>query len=287
MAHAPRTRTNGEPASTLSLYLREIGRSKLLTPEEEKDLARKIQQGDQGARRKLIESNVRLVVHLAKRYARQGDPETLLDLIQEGNLGLFRAVDRFDPERGTRFSTYAAYWIRQAIQRALMKQRAIRLPEHVMEQVARLRKARHQLMQELGRQPSGAELAAEMDLTALELERLEEASQDVVSLDMPIRGEDDEEATELRHLLQDLETPRPEFIANQRLLRGQIREVVSELPPRDRKIVKMRFGLENGNPKTLAEVAKEFGISRERVRQIQERALLRLREKEDRAGRLR
>lgn len=287
MAHAPRQRTNGEPASTLSLYLREIGRSKLLTADEEKSLARKIRQGDERARQTLIESNVRLVVHLAKRYARHGDSEGLLDLIQEGNLGLFRAVDRFDPERGTRFSTYAAYWIRQAVQRALMKQRAIRLPEHVMEQVARLRKARHQLMQDLGRQPSSAELAAELDLTTQELEALEDAAQDVVSLDMPIRGEDDEEATELRHLLQDVDTPQPEFIANQRLLQGQIREVVSELPPRDRKIVKMRFGLENGNPKTLAEVAKEFGISRERVRQIQERALLRIREKEGRVGRLR
>lgn len=287
MRSTPRKQNHAEPVSTLSLYLREIGQAKLLTADEEKELARRLRRGDENARQKLIESNVRLVVHLAKRYARHGDPEALLDLIQEGNLGLFRAVDRFDPARGTRFSTYAAYWIRQAIQRALMKQRAIRLPEHVMERVARLRKIRHQLMQELGRQPSSAELAAELDLTTPELEALEEAAQDIVSLDMPIRGGDDEEATELRHLLQDLETPQPEFIANQRLLRGQIREVVSQLPPRDRKIVRMRFGLENGTPKTLAEVAKEFGISRERVRQIQERALLRIREREARAGRLR
>lgn len=281
-----RKNSNGA-APTLSLYLREIGATPLLTPEGERELARRVRRGDEAARKQMMEANLRLVVHVAKRYARRGDSEELLDLIQEGNLGLFRAVERFDPQRGTRFSTYATYWIRQAIQRALAKQRVIRIPEHVLEDITRLRKVRHRLYQELGRQPTSAELASEMELTVSEVEKLEEVSQDTVSLDLPVRGEDGEESTELKSLLQDLEAPQPEFIANQRLLRHQVRDVVAELPPRDRKIVQLRFGLQNGIPKTLAEVADEFGISRERVRQIQERALARIRKREEAVRRLR
>lgn len=277
----------GGTTSTLSQYLREIGETPLLTPEGEKELGRRVQEGSEEARQQLIEANLRLVVHVAKRYARRRAPEELLDLIQEGNLGLFRAVARFDPTRGTRFSTYATYWIRQAIQRALVKQRTVRLPEHVVEDIGRMRKVRHRLYQELGRQPTTAELAAELGMPSAELEKLEEASLETVSLDTPIRGEDESEATELKNLLQDLDTPQPEFIASQRLLRRQIRGIVDGLPPRDRKIVQLRFGLESGVPKTLAEVAGEFGISRERVRQIQERALKRIRQREQQTARLR
>lgn len=273
--------------SALSLYLREIGQRKLLTPSEERALAERVQRGDEEARQRLMEANLRLVVYLAKRSVPRGDPDLLLDLIQEGNLGLFRAVERFDPKRGTRFSTYAAYWIRQAVQRALARSRTIRLPEHVLEQIARMRRARHRLYQELGRQPTAEEFAAELAISRTELERLEELSLETVSLEKPIRGEDEEEATELGTLLRDLDAPQPEFIANQRILRNQVRAVIQLLPPRDRKIIRLRFGLENGVPRTLAQVADVFGISRERVRQIQERALRRIREREEAAARLR
>ena len=279
--------THESAASTLSLYLREIGERKLLVAAEEKALATRIREGDEEARQKFIEANLRLVVHVAKRYARRGDPELFLDLIQEGNLGLFRAVERFDPTLGTRFSTYATYWIRQAIQRALTKSRTIRIPEHVLEDISRMRKTRHRLTQELGRQPTSAELATELELSEHELLRLEEASQETVSLEKPIRGGEEGEEAELGTVLADLNSPQPEFIANQRILRHQVREIVDELPPRDRKIVTLRFGLLTGIPKTLAEVAKEFGISRERVRQIQERALERIRAKEASTSRLR
>lgn len=278
-----RTRKRLGPAregSTLTHYLAEIGSRELLTPEGERTLARRVQRGDEEARQRLIEANLRLVVYIAKRYARRGDPDFLLDLIQEGNLGLFRAVERFDPERGTRFSTYASYWIRQAIQRALAKERTIRLPEHVMENIGRMRGARHRLYQELGRQPTAAELAAELDLPEEELFKLEEASQDTVSLEKPVRGGEEGEETELGAVIADLDAPQPEYIANQHLLRNQVRTIMANLPWRDRKIVTLRFGLASGVPKTLAQVAREFGISRERVRQIQERALKRIRGKE-------
>lgn len=279
--------THETAVSTLSLYLREIGERKLLAAEEEKELAVKVRKGDEKARQRFIEANLRLVVHIAKRYARRDDPELFLDLIQEGNLGLFRAAERFDPTRGTRFSTYATYWIRQAIQRALMKSRTIRIPERVLENISRMRKTRHRLTQELGRQPTSAELATELELSERELLKLEETSQETVSLEKPIRGGEEGEGAELGTVLADLDSPQPEFIANQRLLRHQVRNVVGELPPRDRKIVTLRFGLTTGVPKTLAEVAKEFGISRERVRQIQKRALERIRAKEVSTSRIR
>lgn len=277
----------GERASTLTAYLREIGQTNLLTPEEEKQLGRRVRRGDEQARQHFIGANLRLVVSIAKRYARPSQPEEFLDFIQEGNLGLFRAVERFDPDKGARFSTYATYWIRQAIQRARTRQRTIRIPEHVLEDIGRMRQTRHHLYQELGRQPTSVELAAELEITERALERLEAASQETVSLDAPVHGEGESEATELKNLLQDLDAPQPEFIANQRLLRHQLRRIVAELPPRDQKIVSLRFGLADGFPRTLAEVAKEFGISRERVRQIQERALTRIRAQEGAASRLR
>ncbi|TSC61957.1 MAG: RNA polymerase primary sigma factor [Parcubacteria group bacterium Gr01-1014_106] len=282
-----RRETHETAASTLSLYLREIGERKLLNADEEKTLARRIRTGDDAARQELIESNLRLVVHIAKRYARRDDPELFMDLIQEGNMGLFRAVDRFDPTMGTRFSTYATHWIRQAIQRALTKSRTIRIPEHVLEALARMRKARYRLYQELGRQPTTAELAAEIGISEQELLRLEDAAQETVSLEKPIRSGDEGEEAELGTVIADLETPEPDMVAHQGIVKRHVRDIVEELPPRDRRIVALRFGLGNGTPKTLAEVAKEFGISRERVRQIQERALERIRVKEAAESRLR
>lgn len=282
-----RRETHETAASTLSLYLREIGQRKLLTADEEKMLGTRIRTGDSSARQTLIEANLRLVVHIAKRYARRDDPELFMDLIQEGNLGLFRAVDRFDPTMGTRFSTYATHWIRQAIQRALTKSRTIRIPEHVLEDIARMRKARHRLYQELGRQPTTAELAVEIGVSEVELFRLEEVSQETVSLEKPIRSGEEGEEAELGTVIADLDTPEPEIVAQQGMVKRHVREIVEELPPRDRKIVALRFGLGTGTPKTLAEVAREFGISRERVRQIQERALERMRVRETADSRLR
>lgn len=282
-----RRETHETAASTLSLYLRDIGQRKLLTADEEKTLGTRIHTGDDAARQTLIEANLRLVVHIAKRYARRDDPELFMDLIQEGNLGLFRAVDRFDPTMGTRFSTYATHWIRQAIQRALTKSRTIRIPEHVLEDIARMRKARHRLYQELGRQPTAAELAVEINVSVVELLRLEEVSQETISLEKPIRSGEEGEEAELGAMIADLDAPEPEIVAHQGIVKRHVRDIVEELPPRDRKIVALRFGLGNGTPKTLAEVAKEFGISRERVRQIQERALARIRVREAADSRLR
>lgn len=284
MATATQTRTRPKttaPRPALSLYLDEISQTPLLTAKEERQLAKKVQQGDEKARQKLIEANLRLVVHAAKRFAKNVDSETLLDLVQEGNLGLFRAVERFNPRFKTRFSTYAMYWIRQAIQRARARQPLIRLPENVMEQVQKMRGARHQLYQTLGRQPTTEELAAELDVPITKLRKLEEVSQNVVSLDQPIRGKEGEEETQLGDLLEDLEAPQPEFMASQHMLRAQIRQILDQLPPREQKIIRLRFGLDDGIPMTLAEIGQQFNISRERVRQIQEQALNRVRTQEN------
>jgi RNA polymerase primary sigma factor len=283
-----RDQRNGKVMAThqsiLSLYLDEIGKAKLLTGKEEAALARRIARGDEKARQEFIEANLRLVVHIAKRYASARDPEGLLDLIQEGNLGLFRAVERFHPKHKTRFSTYATYWIRQAIQRGLLQRRSIRLPENVMGDVLRMRRQRHRLYQKLQRQPTTAELAEAMAMTVPTLQHLEEVSQDIVSLDQPVKGSKDEEQTQLGDLLQDLDAPQPEFIASQHLLRRQLREVVDSLPARQRKIINMRFGLEDGVPRTLEEIGEEFSISRERVRQIQNDAISRIRSRQEMAG---
>ena len=264
--------------SSLSLYLHEIGKTELLSAWEEKTLARRIQKGDEIARHRFIEANLRLVVHVAKRYAHSGDSSRLLDLIQEGNLGLFRAVERFDPTRGYRFSTYAMYWIRQAIQRHLSREPVMRLPEHVVEQIRQLRRERHRLYQELGRQPNAREIAAAIGLELKKYYQLQECSQEVVSLHQPVGGGEGEEV-ELGELLADLESPQPEYIANQRLLRAQVREVVNDLPERERKILELRFGLSDGVPHTLEEVGEEFGVSRERIRQVQNIAFDRIRKR--------
>jgi RNA polymerase primary sigma factor len=272
---------SNQASSSLSMYLKEIGARPLLTADEEKSLARKVQKGDELARRKFIESNLRLVVHVAKRYGQIGDPEFLMDLIQEGNLGLFRAVDRFDPERGHRFSTYAMYWIRQAIQRALTRRLPIRLPEHIFDQVRKLRKVRHRLYQDLGRHPSVIEMAVELEMEEEYVRKLEEYSQETVSLDQPVRGNQEDDAAVLGEILRDLEAPQPEFIANQQILRAQVREIMEELPERHQAIVRMRFGLGDDEvPHTLEQVGKEFGVSRERIRQIQNSVFDRMRKRQ-------
>jgi RNA polymerase primary sigma factor len=267
--------------SLLSIYLEEIGRTPLLTQKEERALARALRSRDKRKQRRavqrMVESNLRLVVTIAKKYSPREEPAALLDLIQEGNLGLFRAVSHFDWRRKVKFSTYAAHWIRQAILRTLPRRRVVRLPEHVYLRVQRLRKVRQRLMGELGRPPTEEEMAAELGIAVPAVMRLEELSQKIVSLNLPLAQPTREGQTELGELIADLDAPQPEYVALQRILREQVREVLRELPPRETAILRMRFGLDKGVTHTLAEVARSFGISRERVRQIQERALKHLR----------
>lgn len=271
MAKKTQKHNNKLPATTLSAYLKEIGRAKLLTVSEERYLSRRFRRGDEAARQKFIEANLRLVVYTAKRYASAEDPEAFMDLIQEGNLGLFRAVENFDPEKGVRFSTYATYWIRQAIQRALGRRLPVRLPENISDQIRRMRKLRHELYQKLGRQPTPAELAAAFGVALPELYKLEEYSQESVSLEQPIKSEGEAD-TELGELLADLKALSPEHVAGLQLLRAQVRAALKELPARQRQILSLRFGLNEEPPQTLAEVGRQFNISRERVRQIQNEA---------------
>lgn len=267
--------------STLRQYLGEIGSTPLLTAEEEAELARRIQgEGDEEARQQMMRANLRLVVNIAKQYAVGSDPEALLDLIQEGNIGLMRAVDRFRPEFKTRFSTYGVYWIRQAILRALKSRRLVRLPENVVDQVLAMQRTRQQLYQELGRWPMSEELAQEMEVSMDVLRRLEEAGADVVSLEAPVRGKEGEDGTQLRDLLEDTEAPSPRQVTQRELVRSDVRQAVNTLPPRERKIVELRFGLSGERPYTLEEIGREFGISRERVRQLQNVALARLRQRQ-------
>ncbi|HLD25543.1 MAG TPA: RNA polymerase sigma factor RpoD/SigA [Candidatus Andersenbacteria bacterium] len=264
--------------SSLRQYLEEIGQTPLLTASEEASLARRIQdEGDELARQQMMRANLRLVVNIAKQYSSSSDSEALLDLIQEGNIGLMRAVDRFRPEFKTRFSTYGVYWIRQAILRALKSRRLVRLPENVVDRVLKMQRVRQQLYQTLGRWPTPEEVAQEMKLTRQAVDQLEAASSDVLSLHQPVRGKDGEGVTQLQEMLEDTEALGPNQITQKELIRGEIREAVSTLPPRERKILEWRFGLNGQVPHTLEQIGEEFGISRERVRQLQNVALGRLR----------
>lgn len=267
--------------SILSQYLREIGQTALLTAKEEQTLARRIQhRHDEAARQHMLQANLRLVVNIAKKYAPSNDPEMLMDLIQEGNLGLMRAVDRFQAGRNTRFSTYGVYWIKQAILRALKSRRIVRLPENVVDRVLEMQRTRQRLYQVLGRMPTTLEIAQEMKATGEEMKRLEVAAIDVVSLDRAVRGIDDSESTHLGELLEDFEALAPEDQTRLELLRGHIREAVKTLPARERKILALRYGLDNEHPRTLEDIGQEFGISRERVRQLQNSAFARLRRRQ-------
>lgn len=265
-----------QSVSPLAAYLREIGRVDLLTGPQEQELAKKIQAGDRKARSHMMKANLRLVVNIAKQYSPRNEPDALLDLIQEGNIGLMRAVDRFKPEFNTRFSTYGVYWIRQAILRALKSRRLVRLPENVVDRMLLMQRTRQKLYQLLGRDPSGEELAKEMKTSASEIERLEIAANDIISLESTVRGSDEGE-TSLQELLSDNQADEPQDLADASFMQQQVQAAVATLPPRERRIVDARFGLSSNQPKTLEEIGEDFGISRERVRQLQNVALDRLR----------
>ena len=262
---------------SVQMYLREIGRITLLSGDEEKELAKRIEKGDEDARKKLTQANLRLVVSIAKRYVGRSPHLTLLDLIQEGNLGLFKAVEKFDYRRGYKFSTYATWWIRQAITRALADQaRTIRIPVHMVETISKYQQVKRRLIQDLGREPLPEEIAAEMNVEVEKVHHIEKIAQETVSLEAPV-GEDDEESN-LGEFIVDEKTLSPSQVASRRLLRDQLMFIIKELSPREQRILSMRFGLEDGVTHTLEEVGKEFGVTRERIRQIEAKALERIRD---------
>ena len=255
------------------MYLKEIGKVPLLSPDEEIELAKKIELGDEEAKKKLAESNLRLVVSIAKRYAGRG--MQLLDLIQEGNLGLIKAVEKFDYRKGYKFSTYATWWIRQAITRAIADQaRTIRIPVHMVETINRLVRTQRQLVQKLGREATPEELAKELDMPVERVREIMKISQDPVSLETPIGEEED---SHLGDFIPDEGASEPSEAASFTLLKEQLVDVLSTLTPREEKVLKLRFGIEDGRTRTLEEVGKEFNVTRERIRQIEAKALRKLR----------
>ena len=255
------------------MYLREIGRIPLLSYDEELELAKKVLAGDEAAKQKLAESNLRLVVSIAKKYVGRG--MLFLDLIQEGNMGLIKAVEKFDYTKGYKFSTYATWWIRQAITRAIADQaRTIRIPVHMVETVNKLIRTSRHLLQQLGREPTPEEIAAEMEIPVEKVTEIQKIAQDPVSLETPIGEEDD---SHLGDFIQDDDSPAPQDAAAYTLLREQLEEVMKTLTPREAKVLKLRFGLEDGKSRTLEEVGKEFNVTRERIKQIEAKALRKLR----------
>ncbi|EKD63135.1 MAG: hypothetical protein ACD_51C00333G0006 [uncultured bacterium] len=259
---------------SIRMYLCEIGKVKLLTAKDEADLARRIAKGDQSAKKGLAEANLRLVVSIAKKYIGRG--LSFLDLIQEGNIGLFRAVEKFDPDRGFKFSTYATWWIRQAITRAIADQaRTIRIPVHMVETINKLTHTQRRLVQELGREPLVEELAAEMAMDVKKVRHVLKISQDIVSLEAPVGAEED---SKLGDFIEDDDALSPSELTNRQLIRENIHDMLQYLSPRERKIIEMRFGLKDGIGHTLEEVGKEFGVTRERIRQIEAKVLQKLRE---------
>ena len=255
------------------MYLREIGRIPLLSYDEELELAKKVLAGDEAAKQKLAESNLRLVVSIAKKYVGRG--MLFLDLIQEGNMGLIKAVEKFDYTKGYKFSTYSTWWIRQAITRAIADQaRTIRIPVHMVETINKLIRTSRHLLQQLGREPTPEEIAAEMEIPVEKVTEIQKIAQDPVSLETPIGEEDD---SHLGDFIQDDDSPAPQDAAAYTLLREQLEEVMKTLTPREAKVLKLRFGLEDGKSRTLEEVGKEFNVTRERIRQIEAKALRKLR----------
>ena len=255
------------------MYLKEIGKVPLLSPDEEIELAKKIELGDEEAKKKLAESNLRLVVSIAKRYAGRG--MQLLDLIQEGNLGLIKAVEKFDYRKGYKFSTYATWWIRQAITRAIADQaRTIRIPVHMVETINRLVRTQRQLVQKLGREATPEELAKELDMPVERVREIMKISQDPVSLETPIGEAED---SHLGDFIQDNNVEVPADAATYTLLHEQLMDVLSTLTEREQKVLRLRFGLDDGRPRTLEEVGRQFNVTRERIRQIEAKALRKLR----------
>lgn len=263
---------------SVRLYLREIGKIPLLNAEEELALAKQVVAGDKGAKDKMAEANMRLVVSIAKRYVGRG--LDLLDLIQEGNTGLLRAVEKFDPDKGFKFSTYATWWIRQAITRAIADQaRTIRIPVHMVETINKLLRTQRRLTQELNREPTNEEIAQAMEIEVEKVEHIMKIKQDISSLDASVR--DDEEDSVLGDFIEDEESVSPEEAATGQLLKEHVNDMLGALTEREQKILKLRFGLEDGKSHTLEEVGQEFSVTRERIRQIEAKALAKLRKHKD------
>lgn len=265
---------------SVRLYLREIGKIPLLNAEEELALAKRVVAGEKKAKDKMAEANMRLVVSIAKRYSGRG--LDFLDLIQEGNTGLLRAVEKFDPDKGFKFSTYATWWIRQAITRAIADQaRTIRIPVHMVETINKLLRTQRRMTQELNREPTIEELAKELEMEPEKVEYVMKIKQDITSLDAGVGRDGDDEDSVLRDFIEDEDSATPEESAASQLLKEQVQSILSTLSDREQKIIKMRFGLENGKSHTLEEVGQEFAVTRERIRQIEAKALAKLRKHKD------
>ncbi|HSX28570.1 MAG TPA: RNA polymerase sigma factor RpoD [Candidatus Saccharimonadales bacterium] len=263
---------------SVRLYLREIGKIPLLTPDQELALAQRVKAGEKEAKDQMAEANMRLVVSIAKRYSGRG--LDFLDLIQEGNTGLLRAVEKFDPDKGFKFSTYATWWIRQAITRAIADQaRTIRIPVHMVETINKLLRTQRRMTQELNREPTIEELAKEMEMEPEKVEYVMKIKQDITSLDASVRDDDDDSV--LGDFVVDEEAENPEEAATSQLLKEQVKKILGTLTEREQKILKMRFGLDDGKSHTLEEVGQEFNVTRERIRQIEAKALSKLRKHKD------
>jgi len=271
---------SGDPSlDSVQMYLKEIGQYSLISGHEEKELAKRIQAGDEEAKNLLAKANLRLVVSIAKKYIGRSPDLTLLDLIQEGNLGLFKAVEKFDWSKGYKFSTYATWWIRQSITRALADQsRTIRIPVHMVETIAKYKQVVRRLSQDLGREPLAEEIATEMGLDVSKIHQIEKINQNTVSLERPV-GDDDEKSV-LGEFIADDKILSPDQESARRILRDQIREILDDLSPKERKILEMRYGLNDGVMRTLEEVGQEFGVTRERIRQIEAKAHEKIRQHE-------
>jgi RNA polymerase primary sigma factor len=257
----------------IKIYLREIGQVRLLTPQEEIDLAARIKKGDREARAQMIKANLRLVVKIAHDYANLGLP--ILDLVSEGNIGLMKAVERFDPAKGGKLSTYAAWWIKQSIKRALANQsKTIRLPVHLVDKISKMRRVALQMSEELGREPTDNELAEEIGVSSAKVSQLKTAATRPASLDAPIS---DDDSTEFGEMVGDEDALTPFELLRDKNLRDELSKLLEVLDNRERKIIFQRFGLDGGKPKTLEEVGKKFGVTRERIRQLQNIALIKLR----------
>ena len=266
--------SSGFTEDSVRLYLREIGRVKMIKPDEEIELARLIAKGDAQAKKKLIQANLRLVISIAKKYLNRGLP--FQDLIKEGNLGLIRAAEKFDHTKGFKFSTYATWWIRQAISRGLAdKSRTIRVPVHMVESINKLKKTNSKLSQDLGRKPTEQELSAAMDITINKVQEIQQADREPVSMETPLNRDDE---TYIGDLIEDDESDRPEATTAEELMRQDLGRMLSQLTPRERDIMHLRYGLEDGRQRTLEEVGKLFNITRERVRQIEHKAFRKLRQ---------